>query len=169
MPLSGLWNNVKLLLCCHLLVCWPSGIMWSWEASEIYPSHLFWSELELSNLLFTSSLLYFLSNARMPLQSWASPMRRRWVSTSWQELYCTMETWNSSRSSVRSRPSQTAQKVSPSHRYTICRALAPFPVSSIEMEHVKQTVPHESQVGDFGDQIPTSRNDLKWMWVKIKT
>ena len=49
---------------------------------------------------------------RMLLISWASVVRRRWASTKWLVLSSTMVTWSSSRSSVRSRLSLMAQRVS---------------------------------------------------------
>lgn len=48
---------------------------------------------------------------RWPLISWASPTKRKSPSTSLPALWCIMGTWNSSRSSGKSRRSPTARRV----------------------------------------------------------
>lgn len=61
--------------------------------------------------LSQTNLLFYIFCCRVPLTSWALLPMKKWLFTSWQELSCTMATWSSSRSSVKSRQSPMAQKV----------------------------------------------------------
>lgn len=59
-----------------------------------------------------NQLIYLV--CRQPSTFWASAPMREWGFTNWQGQSCTTGTWSSSRNHVRSRQSQTAQKVIPS-------------------------------------------------------